>query len=319
MVEAQVFQIYYLTHQKDFLDPDFIPFDNQKNPDPKWCEFGVMWRSFQNNLILKDKLSGFVSWKFQHKTGLKGSSFLKFIKQNPGFDFYFVNPFPAQTEIYENVWQQGEFYHPGLTAAAQNLFNRAGYPIELKTLKNSPSDTVYCNYWVGSFAFWEAYIEFCRPLYELVEKGLSFEEKEILLANADLNIKAPLLAFIQERLISTFLLQKAAAGFKTCAYTYSEEELKKHFADDVIYYEGLKVLNSMLSGKIPHDPVLLSQVQSSFRKLLQEHWRLKQETLKFQLMQNFFRKLQKSSPYIYHKFKKFRYQIFKALGTNNPF
>ena len=88
----QIYQIFYKTEQRPHLEKDFIPYDNTANPRPEWCEYYV-FREAYNKGLCSCGPTGFLSWKFHEKTGLNGQAFHKLIKENPGYDVYFINPF----------------------------------------------------------------------------------------------------------------------------------------------------------------------------------------------------------------------------------
>jgi hypothetical protein len=122
-------QIYYLPSQLPLLDPAFTPYDNTANENREFAEYHIFEKEYNAGKIANDALTGYVSWKFGDKTRLQGSQFLKFIAANPGYDVYFINPFPMQMKFFKNLWLQGEFYHPGILELSQRIFERAGYAI----------------------------------------------------------------------------------------------------------------------------------------------------------------------------------------------
>jgi hypothetical protein len=73
---------------------------------------------------------------------------------------------------------QGEFYHPGILELSQRIFERAGYAIDLAAEVQTKQTALYCNYWVGSKTFWDIYMQFTRPIIEVLRSGLSAEKKQ---------------------------------------------------------------------------------------------------------------------------------------------
>ena len=65
------------------------------------------------------------------KTGKTGREFIDFIQANPGYDVYFINPFPQNAYYTYNVWVHGDYCHPGLMALAHRLFYLAGIPFNI--------------------------------------------------------------------------------------------------------------------------------------------------------------------------------------------
>lgn len=216
-----IHQIYFRPEQKLKLDSDFVPFDNAGKLYPHNFEYAVFFEIYKSiNWNLAD-LVGTVSWKFKSKTGLKGSEFIAFIEANPGYDVYFVNPFP-ELAIYPSVWEQGRVYHQDLVNISKTLFAQLGYSESLLGAETPPSLAAYCNYWVGNKKFWDEYISFLTPLWTALERN-NLNLPQALGASADPNINAPYAPFIFERLFSTFL---ASRKFKTISMPIKREHRK---------------------------------------------------------------------------------------------
>ena len=206
--QPEIFQIFYQSSQKNYLDPSFTPFDNTNNSCPTWCEYGVFHKEFHKGTCDKG-ITGFISWKFHEKTTLKGWQVYNWIESNPRHDVYSINPFPNHMRKngwlgFKNIWDHGEKHHPGLLALAQNLFDKADYKIDLGALRMSRQKITFCNYWFGTPTFWKRYISFCDPLYNLIESGLNDDERAKLFAPADPS-GICYIPYIFERLFSTLL------------------------------------------------------------------------------------------------------------------
>jgi hypothetical protein len=232
MPNFNIYQIHYQDSQKKMLDSAFVPFDNSEARFPYNYEFGVILKSYENP-IANDELRGFLSWKFTEKTGLNGQRFKKFIADNPGYDVYFINPFPSSA-FYKSIWSQGDFYHPELTKFAQNVFTKAGYNVDLKQLRSAPSSVLFCNFWVGNKKFWDQFMAFSKPLWQYFETHASAEEKQMYASEADVLSKAPYSAYLFERMFSTFLAYKLASDeessrLRALSYSYSLAELSQKY------------------------------------------------------------------------------------------
>jgi len=200
---VRIFQIFYDSVQQEHLDSAFIPYDNRENPRPDLCEYYVFRKEYFSGCC-NNGFVGFVSWKFFEKTGLTGSEFQRWIIENPGYDVYFINPYPMQ-RCKLNVWRHGNRCHPGISDLAQNLLLKCGYNIDLLSLSMAEEDVAFCNYWVGSASFWKKYIDFCDPIYEVIDSKLSESEVSALMRSADKNSGLCYIPYILERLFSTLL------------------------------------------------------------------------------------------------------------------
>src|SRR5271169_1975850 len=91
-MKINLYQSYYLEDQKQYLSDACIPFDNTANENPEYREYPQMKKVA--DLALRDgaDLWGLISWKFKQKCLVRPDYFWLFIKQNPGYDCYFINP-----------------------------------------------------------------------------------------------------------------------------------------------------------------------------------------------------------------------------------
>ncbi len=230
IMAIQVHQIFYMDSQKGLLDPSFRPFDNAQAIFPYNYEFGVIYKSSGQQPLTTDELRGFVSWKFGAKTGVDGARFKNFIEANPGYDVYSINPFPGFS-FFRSVWQQGDFFHPGMMALAQRAMDNSGYHLNLQQIENDSTDTLYCNFWVGNKKFWQMFMDFSGPLWKYFENEASAEERKMYAAPADNLSNAPYSAYLFERLYSTFMATpKAKAEIRSIIYPYSLAELRRKYS-----------------------------------------------------------------------------------------
>jgi hypothetical protein len=218
-----LYQVCYKQEHYLNLTPSFFPYEWHHNPTPELRESAVYLDFYKRNLHLKNKYSGIFSPKFEIKTKILGADFLNFITNNPGYDVYFINPFPQNTYHSFNVWEQGEAYHPGLREAAQELFNAAGVDISIPNLgRNDWKSCSYSNYWVASSQFWDLYIE---NLLKLVYAA-NLEKDKFFSLTYHNGGSAPLFPFISERLISSLLVVNS--DIKALAYPYTYNEILNH-------------------------------------------------------------------------------------------
>ncbi|MBS0617601.1 MAG: hypothetical protein JSR44_05395 [Spirochaetes bacterium] len=250
IIHPRIHQIYYLPAQLPLIDPAFTAYDNTANANREFAEYHIFEKEFNAGRVAADALTGYVSWKFCAKTRLAGAEFVRFIAANPGYDVYFVNPFPLQVKFFKNLWLQGEFYHPGILQLAQGIIRRAGYDIDLAMEIHSRDTALYCNYWVGTQAFWNRYMEFTRPIVEMLRSGLSYAEKTRLHSIADRDNDFSFVAFIIERLFTTLI--NYDKSIRTLAYEHSYADIRRKYghAGAVLYKifpDNSKILGGMYS------------------------------------------------------------------------
>jgi hypothetical protein len=217
----RVYQIFYEGSQSKELDPAFIPLDARRSPEPRLYEIYWLLKLFDLGFYNDVDLAGVVSWKFRSKTHLTGTELIEFVRRNPGFDVYFVNPYPDLAYQFFNVWEHGERSHPGIKSLAQKLMDDAGYKLSIDEIgRNDYRSLLYCNFWVGSLRFWREYMRFLKPLFACSTDGHGARDKNPYFCMTTHDLRpAPFFPFIFERFFSTFLL--ANSSIKACPYVHS--------------------------------------------------------------------------------------------------
>lgn len=205
----KIFQIYYDAWQKELLDPQMVPLNNNTPVKSELYEFDVFKRLYETDYVKKLTLWGAVSWRFGEKTKLTAQNVLEDIQKNPGFDVYFCNPVMEIESLYHNVWIQGEISHPKFLAVVLEFFKAAQIsPSELVTMENSQHISV-ANYFVGNQRFWDTYLAWIDKKLSLANKNMPAKVRELMHSKvADdkmLHGGATYVPFIVERLFSVFL------------------------------------------------------------------------------------------------------------------
>lgn len=227
-----IYQIQYGDNVIGEFDSDFIRYDCRDFPESERREVAHMQRFFHQGIWKNSDLShfGLVSPKFNTKTGLSGFDFKNWIKLNPGYDVYFINPFPQLQYFHFNVWEQGEYWHPGLQELADLLFDTACLNLKVEELpRNTGSTLLYSNYWVGNEFFWRNFIDFIDKLTGAID-ALKQEEKDRFFVRAPHYADATYFPFVFERMFSTFInLDKSV---KCLAYPYGRDEILRRCSND---------------------------------------------------------------------------------------
>ena len=135
-----LYQSYYKNEHIEFLNDGCIPYDNTKNESPNEREYPLFKNIYE---LEKDKgnLWGLVSFRFKEKTLLEPKEFINWIEQNPGYDVYYIDPFLDVSVSYQNLWTQGEMWHPGL----YDYFRELTGPM-CSNIKYHPDDFITCNF-----------------------------------------------------------------------------------------------------------------------------------------------------------------------------
>ena len=219
---AIMFQNFYAPGQEKMLDPAFVPQDVIRDGRKDYWEIALFVRMYHSGQHLAAEYTGMVSPKFGEKTRISGADFLRFVERNPGYDVYFINPFPINAYYSFNVWEHGEICHAGLIAVAQDLFDRAGIQCDLASLgRNSHATLLYCNYWLGNERFWDRFIDLNLRLLRAAESLPPRARERLFALDPEYPDPVPILPFVFERVFSTLLLLDSS--LKGCAYPLSRD------------------------------------------------------------------------------------------------
>jgi len=237
-LNIQAKQIIYKLEQKSVCD-EKIPFYDNRQTDPNlveyfyhFREYGIFHDEFEKGLIVdqQNQYCGYLSWKFRNKTNLKLKHFLSLIRKQKGFDVYFIDPFDEVTRKFDNVWLAGEYYHPGIISMTKEIFSKLSYNTNLLSKKYEKGNMGFCNYWIGNSFFWKKYIEFTRPVYQLIKREI--EEKtnlgKELMKRADQEIDSNYIPFILERMFSTLLESDEQKLIKVWKISETEKRKLRH-------------------------------------------------------------------------------------------
>ncbi|MCX7125554.1 MAG: hypothetical protein NTU49_07385 [Gammaproteobacteria bacterium] len=220
MQSVTVFQPYFTKDQCQSIDSLFTPFDNIKNPHPKLYEFFLLQSIFNQLDQLQSDYVGLFSLKFSKKSLLEAKDVMSHIQNNPGYDVYLFNPYPQEDFMFYNIWDHGEFSHPGIKKITQFALDKTNSGIKISGLNRPLGKSLFCNFWVGSKAFWHRYFNFLQPIAEFMIKNPEVYFIDTIYGGFDPAVFFP---FIVERLFSMFLMTHEDIRF--CSYEYKPKML----------------------------------------------------------------------------------------------
>lgn len=223
-MNTSIYQIQYSDDVVGEYDPSFLMYDCRKNPEADKREIAHMLRFYEEGIWKEKciKYFGLLSPKFSNKAKISGKSFIEWIESNPGYDVYFINPFPQLSYWNFNVWTQGEFWHPGLIDLANTIFKSAGYTFCIEDLpRNNNKTALYSNYWVANEKFWNAYMTFIKKIIFAID-NLSDSDKKKIFEITPHYTSATFFPFIFERLFSTFIILEKNISFLSYSHGINE-------------------------------------------------------------------------------------------------
>lgn len=210
-------QICYSPQTLSELPEGMLALDYQDNARPDWREYWPIRQFLLNNVLADNTLYGFFSPKFGYKTGLGSADVQAFIHQDSGpHDAYFFSPFWDLSSFFINIFEQGDFFHPGLTQASQKFVDSIGLSTPVKFQVTHSQNTVFCNYIVANKTFWLKWLALGERLFFAAEHPEADPQLQALLKDDTTygEQRLPLKVFLLERLATLLLLNEPALKAK---------------------------------------------------------------------------------------------------------
>ncbi len=210
-------QICYSPQTLSELPEGMLALDYQDNARPDWREYWPIRPFLLNNVLADNTLYGFFSPKFGYKTGLGSADVQAFIHQDSGLhDAYFFSPFWDLSSFFINIFEQGDFFHPGLTQASQKFVDSIGLSTPVKFQVTHSQNTVFCNYIVANKTFWLKWLALGERLFFAAEHPEADPQLQALLKDDTTygEQRLPLKVFLLERLATLLLLNEPALKAK---------------------------------------------------------------------------------------------------------
>jgi len=171
---VHLYQIAYSPATLAQLEPGYLLLDNLANPRPDWYEYGPIRRFLLQETLDEQAFYGFFSPKFGAKTGLGHAEVQAIVRSAAAAaDVVLLSPHPNQIAFFLNVFEQGEFSHPGHMALCTEFLQGLGLKLALPNLVMDVQQMVYSNYFVARPAFWREWLKWNEALYSICEAPAS--------------------------------------------------------------------------------------------------------------------------------------------------
>lgn len=206
MADIRVYQIFYDEATRARLDPGFIPLDNSANERPDWYEFWPIRKFLHQTNLEEGAWYGFLSTRFGAKMSLDASALAQLVgRADTEADVLLLSPGWDQIAYFASVFEQGEFWHPGLINASQALVDRMRLGLDVSRVVTHSSSAAFSNYVVARPAYWRAWLGLAEVLFDVVEA----ENLGGMRTSYGATASAPMKTFLQERLVSLVLATTA--------------------------------------------------------------------------------------------------------------
>lgn len=199
--------LYSICFDKDQIGEvksPMVPFDNTENLRPELREYQSFKRIMTEGYATE--LYGVFGPRAEQKLRYSGDTIYSEIVANPLHDVYLFNHARIQSVLFLNVWEQGEYFHPGISKVVRYALDRNGYDPSVVDKIMYDKQMCYCSYFVAKKAFWNDYMHFV----DIIVNTLNALPDELATiyhgsANYARDTSLGMFPFIVERLFSTYL------------------------------------------------------------------------------------------------------------------
>jgi len=206
-MKTRIYQICYSPETMANVPEGFLVLDNLKNERADWREYWPIRQFLKNNYLSDDVLYGFLSPKFPQKTGLNHENIQDFLNTHySDQDVVSFSPFWDLSSIFKNVFEQGDFFHAGLTEACQAFSDIHLAGIDLRDSITHSQNNIFCNYFLAKKSFWLEWLELGELLFEEAENRRTELSKKLCATTTYGAQNLPMKIFVQERLATICLL-----------------------------------------------------------------------------------------------------------------
>jgi hypothetical protein len=160
---CRIYQSYYLPEQQQVLDPAFVALPNISNFLPELREYPLIQAVHDRCQWDQVPVYGMFSWQWSRKwPGMTGQAVHDWIQQQPKADAYFFNPWGHDTHMIYNLWEQGEWCHPGMIGVLEWLFEQWQMDPDWIRRPQARDHMTWCNFIVAGAEFWNRWLHLVR-------------------------------------------------------------------------------------------------------------------------------------------------------------
>ena len=218
-VRSPRIEIHHLAYDDETMaqvPEGFIPLDNRANERPDWREYWPIRNYLLENTLEDGVLYGFFSPRFSQKAGIPVEDLHDYVKAYAqDCDVVAFSPYWDFNALFKSPFHQGDFFHRGLMENMQTLADQARLGLDLNQVVMHSENTVFCNYFLATKAFWSEWLELGELYFHHAE---SLRDDEGALVNKPVKHRdgeLPMKIFVQERLVDLLL---ATGRYRSSAY-----------------------------------------------------------------------------------------------------
>lgn len=165
-----LYQIAYSDETWNSVPASLLPLDNRANERPDWAEYWPIRRFLKTEVLDENAFYGFLSPRFTHKLKTTPEALLQFVASvADNVDVAAFSPYFDFQTVFRNVFEQGEYVHPGLMDLSSRVLKEAFPGVDLREVVNTSLDGIFCNYFAAKPRFWRAWLALCERVFAMAE------------------------------------------------------------------------------------------------------------------------------------------------------
>lgn len=217
-MKTQIYQICYSEETLAQVPDGFLALDNTDNSRADWREYWPIRNFLLNNYLSDDVLYGFLSPKFTSKTLLNHEGIHQYLASNYNDeDVISFSPFWDLSSIFKNIFEQGDFFHPGLANVCQQFCDQFAAGLDTHNVITHSQNTIFCNYFLAKKKFWLEWLNLGEKLFQCAEHSTGQLANELNQKTTYGVQQLPMKIFVQERFATIILLLNSET--KSLAYS----------------------------------------------------------------------------------------------------
>lgn len=138
--------------------------------------------------------------------------------------------------LFYNIWEQGEFYHPGIIELGNVVLSLLGYDINCVDIPMGINNTLFCNYFVANYKSWKIIMESIEKI--LIESNQNEKLRYDLFGECTGNYSRDtslcMFPFLIERLVPTLMILN---NINISSFVYDQNKIhdKYNYVYDFIH------------------------------------------------------------------------------------
>ena len=269
--QIELFEITYGHGNGTEVGEGFRPLDNSKGP-PEFREIVPIYTYLKEHKVSESDWIGFFSPKFAEKTSLTSSDIITEIEHSSDdVDAFLFTSFWSQIAFYKNVWEQGEYDHPGLSAVCQQLADRAGYQFDLLDSVSTLNNSVFSHFLVANGKFWKEWSRIVEIYFHMITEDESLFQASTEHVSESLCIHP----FVVER-VPSLILQMGGMSGQFCRKIFEAKPLTEaNHLYNPAYSFGRDMIENMPKLLLGADMQKAKFLETGDQAYLDEYWRFR--------------------------------------------